>query len=143
MLHWIGPWIFKKIWLDCVSTRNFVWICSLLLFPCPPTYNLFHEKPTTSHISPKISVQDIIIYARLITYFGNFVFGFSSLRLRDFLYDIFRLQGKMGKTKWKINKLLLNILVTSCQKQPKMKLPKWDETKLKRLHGLQLKSTLN
>ena len=32
--------------------------------------------------------------AQLITYFGNFVFGFSSLRLRDFLYDFFRLQGK-------------------------------------------------
>ena len=56
------------------------------------------------------------INARLITYFGNFVFGFSSLRLRDFLYDVFRLQGKMGKTKWKINKLLRNILVTSSPK---------------------------
>ena len=38
-------------------------------------------------------------FARLITYFGNFVFGFSSLRLCDFMYDVFRLQGKMGKTK--------------------------------------------
>jgi hypothetical protein len=38
-------------------------------------------------------------FARLITYFGNFVFGFLSLRLRDFLYDVFRLQGKMGETK--------------------------------------------
>jgi hypothetical protein len=37
--------------------------------------------------------------AGLITYFGNFVFGFLSLRLRGFLYDVFHLQGKMGKTK--------------------------------------------
>ena len=29
-------------------------------------------------------------------HFGNFIF--SSLRLRDFLYDGFRLQGKTGKT---------------------------------------------
>ena len=42
---------------------------------------------------------------------GNFVFGFSSLRLRDFLYDVFHLQGKMGKMKKKINKLSRNILV--------------------------------
>ena len=35
-----------------------------------------------------------ITNAWLITYFDNFVFGFSSLRLRDFLYDVFRLQGK-------------------------------------------------
>ena len=40
---------------------------------------------------------------------SNFIFGFSSLRLHDFLYDVFRVQGKMGKTKWKINKLLHNI----------------------------------
>ena len=62
---------------------------------------------------------------RLITYFGNFVFGCSSLRLCDFLCDVFRLQGKMGKTKWKINKLLRNILVTL---SPKMRLPKCCET---------------
>ena len=37
--------------------------------------------------------------ARLITYFHNFDFSFSSLRLRDFLYNVFHLQGKMGKTK--------------------------------------------
>ena len=36
-------------------------------------------------------------------------FGFSSLRLRGFLNDVFRLKVKMGKTKWKINKLLHNI----------------------------------
>ena len=40
-------------------------------------------------------------YALLITYFGNFIFGFSSLRLRDILYSVFHLQGKMGKTIWK------------------------------------------
>ena len=37
--------------------------------------------------------------ARLITYSGNLVFGFLSLRLLNFLYDVFCLQGKMGKTK--------------------------------------------
>ena len=31
-------------------------------------------------------------FARLITYFGNFVFGFLSLWLWDFLYDVFPLQ---------------------------------------------------
>ena len=64
------------------------------------------------------------INARLITYFGNFVFGFSSLRLRDFPYDVFCLQGKTGKTKWKINKLLCNILVTSSPKTTKNKVTK-------------------
>ena len=51
-------------------------------------------------------------YAWLITYFGNLIFGFSSLRLLDFLQGVFHLQGKMGKMKWKINKLLCNVLVT-------------------------------
>ena len=32
-------------------------------------------------------------------HFGNFVFfSFSSGKLRDFLYDVFRYQGKTGKT---------------------------------------------
>ena len=66
--------------------------------------------------------------ARLITYFRNFDFSFSSLRFPDFMYNDFCLQGKMGKLKWKINKLLVNILVTSSPKQPKMKLAKWDES---------------
>jgi hypothetical protein len=43
--------------------------------------------------------MNFIIFARLITYFGNFVYGFSSLRLGDFLYNAFRLHGKMGKMK--------------------------------------------
>ena len=54
--------------------------------------------------------------AWLITYFGNFVFGFSSLGLCDFLYDVFRLKGKKDKTKWKISKPLHNILVTALLK---------------------------
>ena len=62
--------------------------------------------------------------ARLITYFGNFVFCFLSLRLRDFPYNVFHLQGKMGKTKWKINKLLCNILVTSSPKTTKNEVTK-------------------
>ena len=61
------------------------------------------------------------LFLRLITYFGNFVFGFLSLRLCDFLYNVFHLQGKMGKTKWNINKLLHNILVTSSPKTTKNK----------------------
>ena len=36
--------------------------------------------------------------------------------MRDFLYDVFHLQGKTDKTKWKINKLLRNIFVTSSPK---------------------------
>ena len=63
-------------------------------------------------------------YTRLNTYFGNFIFGFSSLSLYDFLYNVFYLQGKMGKTKWKINKLLSNILVTSLPKTTKNEVTK-------------------
>ena len=44
--------------------------------------------------------------------------------LRDFLFNVFCLQGKMGKTKWKINKLLPNILVTSAQKTTKNEITK-------------------
>ena len=53
-------------------------------------------------VSPTLQIlilEEFLTFAQLITYFGNFVFGFSSLRLGDFLYDVFRLQGKMGKTK--------------------------------------------
>ena len=58
---------------------------------------------------------------------SKFVFGFSSLRLHDFLYNVFRLQGKMGKTKWKVNYYVIFWLLRR-QEQPKMKLLKWDET---------------
>ena len=63
-------------------------------------------------------------FARLITYFCNFVFSFLSLRLRDFPYYVFRLRGKTGKTKWKINKLLCSLLVTSMPKITKNKVTK-------------------
>ena len=62
--------------------------------------------------------------ALLIKYFGNFVFGFSSLRLHDFLSDVFHLQGKMGKMKCIINKLLRNILVTLFPKTTKNEVTK-------------------
>jgi len=62
--------------------------------------------------------------AWLITYFGNFFFGFSSLRLHDFLDDIFRLQCKMGNTKRKINKLLRNTLVTLSPEKTKNEVTK-------------------
>ena len=45
------------------------------------------------------SLTCVTFIAWLITCFGNFVYGFLSLRLRDFLYDVFLLQGKMDKTK--------------------------------------------
>ena len=38
-----------------------------------------------------------LIIAWLITYFGNFVFVFLTLRLSDFRYDVLYLQGKMDK----------------------------------------------
>ena len=55
----------------------------------------------------------------------------SSLYLHDFLYDVFRLQGKTGKTKWKINKLLRNIFVTSLPKTTKNQVTKmgWKQHK--------------
>ena len=64
------------------------------------------------------------------TYFGNFVFGFSSLRMRDFLYNVFHCQGKM---KWKRNKLSCNILVTSSPKAARNKVTKmgWNAHKSK------------
>ena len=101
---WLWLWLWQKNKVQCPSIR--INLVSFRTFKRP----LF-LKPVS--------------YARLITYFGNFIFGFSSLRLRDFLYDVFCLQGKMGKTKWKISKLLRNILVTL---SPKTKLPKGDET---------------
>ena len=42
----------------------------------------------------------------------------------DFLYDVFRLQGKTGKMIWKINKLLHNIFVTSSLKTTKNQVTK-------------------
>ena len=70
-----------------------------------------------------------IRYAQLITYFGNFVFGFFvTCVIFCTMYNIIRLQGKTSKTKSKINKLLLNIFVNSLPKTTKKKLPKWDET---------------
>ena len=63
-------------------------------------------------------------YAWLITYFGNLFFGFSSLRFPDFLHNVFHLQGKMGKTKLKIKKLLCNILINSLPKTTKNEVTK-------------------
>ena len=60
------------------------------------------------------------------SHIGNFFFGFSILRLHDFLYDVFHLQGKMAKMKWKIYKLLHNILVTSSPKTTKIEVTKMD-----------------
>jgi hypothetical protein len=63
---------------------------------------------------------------------NNFVFGFSLLWLRDFLYDVFRLQGKKDKMKWKINKLLHIILVSWLPKTTKIKLPKGMKLSIKK-----------
>ena len=68
---------------------------------------------TSGHFNSKIT------HGLGSTHFGNIVFGFSSLRLCDFLYNVFHLEGKMDRTKWKINKLLRNILVTSLPKTTK------------------------
>ena len=38
-------------------------------------------------------------YAGLITYFGEFVSGFSLIRLGDFLYGIFSFASQDGKKK--------------------------------------------
>ena len=81
-------------------------------------------------ISTTLNDVNITIYhpfryiARLITNFGSFDFSFLSLRLCDFPYYVFRLQGKTGKTKWKINKLLRNISLTSSPKITTNKVPK-------------------
>ena len=72
----------------------------------------------------KASLYDYVNIAQLITYFGNFGFGFSSLTLSDFQYNTFHLKGKMGKRKWKINELLHNILVTSLPKTSKNEVTK-------------------
>ena len=49
-----------------------------------------------------------------------------SLYLHDFLYDVFCLQGKTDKTKWKINKLLRNIFITSSIKTTKTQVTKME-----------------
>lgn len=64
-------------------------------------------------------LNTFVCFEPFIPYFGNFVFGFSSLRLRDFLYYVFHLQGKMVETKWRINKLSHNIMVTLSTKATK------------------------
>ena len=71
------------------------------------------------------------IYAKFITNFGNFVFGFfSPFWLHDFLYFEIRFCTVLRCSVKKVNKLLHNILVTSSLKTTKnqvAKLPKWDE----------------
>ena len=54
---------------------------------------------TYNSATPNNVLSEKATFARLITYFGNFYFGFLSVRLRDFLFNIFHLQGKMGKMK--------------------------------------------
>ena len=53
-------------------------------------------------------------------------------RLRDFHFHV-SVFASLALLSKKVNKLLCNILVTRCQKQPKTKLRKWDE-KLTRLN---------
>ena len=82
------------------------------------------EAEAQLHKDAFITKPRLVTNARLITYFGNFIFVFLSIRLCDFLYNVFRLQGRMGKTKWKIDKLLRNILVTSSPKTTKNEVTK-------------------
>ena len=53
------------------------------------------NKPESHQVVSNIRIDS---NAWLIKNFGKFIFGFWRLKLRDFLYDSFRLQGKTGKT---------------------------------------------
>ena len=75
------------------------------------------------------SVRDQWTSSYVVRYFGNFIFGFPSLRLRDFLYDVFPLQGKMGKTKWKIS----NSTNTDLIRQAKIQSYPWNKRKINKL----------
>ena len=71
------------------------------------------------------------IYSRNVHCPGHYIFWklrfwFLSLRLCDFLFNVFRFQGKMGKTKWKINNLLHDILVSSWLKPTKNEVTKME-----------------
>ena len=99
LITYFGNFVFR----DFVF-RNFILVTSLL---------------ETSILVTSFLVTSFLVTSFLVTLFGNFVFGFLSVRLRDFLYNVFLLRGKIGKTKWKINKLLRNILVTSLPKPTK------------------------
>ena len=71
----------------------------------------------TVYTNQKHLLQFVLEWYVLFIPFFAFHFGRWSYenRLRDFQYDVFRLQGKTGKTKMKINKkinkLLRNIFV--------------------------------
>ena len=72
-------------------------------------------------------------HARLITYFGDFIFRFfvtlvAWFSVRCSLFA--RQDGQNRQTKWKINKLLYKIFVAKRQKQPKTKWPKWDDNNI-------------
>jgi hypothetical protein len=107
ILVWITYYIYYLKTLNYLLKSEFIFFNSLWWRKKSFNYKHWWNQYCESTIWYWTQVSN----AGLITYFGNFVFGFSSLRLSDFLYNIFYLQGKMDKTKWKINKLLRNILV--------------------------------
>ena len=133
---------FSLIFTDWLLTSTLMQVLQAFLAHCPiwrnfclqvflnqsVSYNCQINKSINTNFTSSIGklFRHIweLTFARLITYFGNFVFGFLSHRLRDFPYDVFRLQDKTDKTKWKINKLLRNILVTSSPKTTKNEVTK-------------------
>ena len=58
----------------------------------------FLRYDNSEHIQPQLKVA----YARLITNLATSFLVFHLIRLPDFLYFVFCLQGKMGKMKWEI-----------------------------------------
>ena len=70
----------------------------LSIFPEKKIHLMFQKTILSLKNIKKQTNNKYTTFARLITYFGNFVFDFSSLGLCDFLYNVFRIQGKKGKT---------------------------------------------
>ena len=92
-----APFNPRKVW-------NINFIVIITIYGPIGTWNPFQENTgcdfMQSYFMPWITLTLIMMQIKNnITYFGNFVFSFSSLRLRDFLYDVFHLQGKMGMTR--------------------------------------------
>ena len=75
----------------------------LSIFPEKKIHLMFQKTILSLKNIKKQTNNKYTTFARLITYFGNFVFDFSSLRFCDFQYNVFHFQEKMGRTKWKIN----------------------------------------
>ena len=119
--------LFTYLYNDCLKLQKEYIFCEgglnsegiFTLFSSPK--NLLNHYSQFFHSSIVPGSLHILVTSFLV---------FSSLQLRDFLYFVFHWQGKTSKMKLEINKVLHNLFLTLLPKQPKTKLPKWDENNI-------------